>query len=76
MIPLLILGQHHQVVTTLVLLTLAVGHGATGHIHLAADNRLEDLRLSLRHLLAALGQGGLLILTRLIAPLDGLDALL
>ena len=45
MITLLVLGQHHQVITALVGLPVPIEHTTTGHIHFTPEDRLEKLLL-------------------------------
>ena len=77
MVPLLVLGKHHQViVSTVGLLTLLLMKAARSHIHLTSDDGLEALRFQLLHLGLALGHGSCGVFALLLAALDGFDALL
>ena len=70
-VPLLILSQHHQVISALVRFTLTMSHRATGHVHLTTDDGLEDACLGLSHLRAALGNGGLRVISGFLPALQG-----
>ena len=76
MVPLLVLGKHHQViVSTVGLLTLLLMKAARSHIHLTSDDGFESLCLQLLHLGLALGHGSSRVFALLLTTLDGLDAL-
>lgn len=69
MVTFFILRQYNQVITALVGLTLFLVHRTARYIHLAADNRLEQLILRFRYFSLASRYFSFLILTRNFATL-------
>ncbi len=63
MIPFLILGQHNQVIATLVRLPFFLIHGSAGHIHFTAYNRLEQFAFRFAYLGTTIGNLRLLVFT-------------
>ena len=69
-ISLLIFGQHHQVPSALVRLSLLLVHRTPGHIHLTSHNRLEQSAFRLGDSSPASRQFGLLVFAGNLTALD------
>ena len=75
-IPLFVLSQHNQVITALIGFAFFLVHRAARHIHLAADNGLEQLILGLRYFLLASRYLRFLVFTCYLTALYACNTLL